>query len=192
MLAKGITVSRINNGTLTRTAQQPSFDAKDLASDDSGRTDLVDSQFLMFNILAIGYVLSAFLAHPINGLPAIPVALAGLTSVSALTCTANKAVATSSPVISGLSYDKITNRVTVRGVNLLAAGSGSPTVDLDGTTPRVDPGSTSTQFSFTVLPALPTGAHAITVTVRTPGGGAMQAAGTLMVSRYVGSLTAQM
>jgi hypothetical protein len=58
--------------------------AKDLIANDAGDTDLGDLQYVLFNGVALFYVISTFLHVPLAGLPHIPDVLLGLTSVSAV------------------------------------------------------------------------------------------------------------
>jgi hypothetical protein len=56
----------------------------DLVANDAGETDLGDLQYVLFNFVALVFVLVTMLAHdPSGGLPHIPEVLLGLTSVSA-------------------------------------------------------------------------------------------------------------
>jgi hypothetical protein len=56
----------------------------DLITNDAGQTDLGDLQYLLFNVVALVFVLGTMLVHePGAGLPHIPDVLLGLTSVSA-------------------------------------------------------------------------------------------------------------
>ncbi len=56
----------------------------DLVANDAGETDLGDLQYVLFNLVALVFVLGTMLIHePAAGLPHIPDVLLGLTSVSA-------------------------------------------------------------------------------------------------------------
>lgn len=75
---------------------------RDIIANDTGDTDLVDTQYVIFTLVAIVYFVGALInnmvlyAHKASlasiGLPAIPSALLGLTSVAALTYVGKKAV----------------------------------------------------------------------------------------------------
>jgi hypothetical protein len=57
---------------------------RNLIANDEGETDLGDLQYVLFNMVALVFVLTTVLLHePANGLPHIPDVLLGLTSVSA-------------------------------------------------------------------------------------------------------------
>ena len=125
VLAKGITLSRLNNGSLVKTTNDAGIKPKDLVSNDSGEADLVDFQFCLFNLIALVFVVVAFAWHPAAGLPAIPTALAGLTSASALAYTTNKAFVDNQPVINkvrvAVKAGETFGTLTIQGANL-----GSP------------------------------------------------------------------
>jgi hypothetical protein len=75
---------------------------RDIIANDTGDTDLVDTQYVIFTLVAIVYFVGALInnivlyAHTASltsiGLPAIPPALLGLTSAAALTYVGKKAV----------------------------------------------------------------------------------------------------
>lgn len=95
--------------TAHQTTDAPS--PADAVRNDAGETDLVDSQYVVFSLVAVLYFLGAYVlnlsrfvrldpcttAHPQNcaagiALPEIPAALLGLTSLAALTYVGQKAV----------------------------------------------------------------------------------------------------
>ncbi|WP_426561960.1 hypothetical protein ACPPVT_16065 [Angustibacter sp. McL0619] len=160
VLAKGITVTRINNGTLSKPpAVDPTFSVKDLATNDAGQSDLVDFQFLMFNAVALAYVVVRFSISPHGGLPDLPTAFAGLTSISALTYTANKAVSGATPTVTSASFDPVKRILTVSGLNL---GGAAATVRLDDTVVDLLD-STGSQVRFAVPADTTAGAHVVKV-----------------------------
>jgi hypothetical protein len=68
---------------------------------DNGDTDLVDTQYVLFTAVAVAYFVGTLVMTTIDylhgsrtdvGLPEIPSALLGLTSLSALTYVGNKTV----------------------------------------------------------------------------------------------------
>ncbi|MBK3564497.1 IPT/TIG domain-containing protein [Streptomyces sp. MBT62] len=105
-------------------AGQPPTGVLDLVRADDGGTDLVDLQYVLFNLLAMGYVLALFMAHPAHGLPAIPAQLAALTGTSAATYVTNKATANTRATLSAVSptHARADDQVTVYGTNLLPQG----------------------------------------------------------------------
>lgn len=117
VLAKGITAGRVSDDQTTKSSTSDRSDSAlpttnvsrnatvaDVVTDDSGSTDLVDVQYTIFSFVAIVYFIGAMAANAISygrdpghtnliGLPEIPAALLGLTSLAALTYVGNKAVA---------------------------------------------------------------------------------------------------
>ncbi len=166
VLAKGITVSRLANGTLVKQNVAPVFSASDLTSDDSGQTSLVDFQFLMFNAVAISYVLIRFCIYPGDGLPEVPAVLAGITSISALTFTANKAVVSSTPLISGVSPLSVAadEEVLISGSRL--GGTDAQVLLDDQFALVIDPDTaTATGLRVKIPKHTDAGAHTLTVSV---------------------------
>ena len=75
--------------------------AADLIMNDDGDTDLVDTQYTLFTLVAVAYFVGTLVVTTLDylhgsravvGLPQIPSALLGLTSLSALTYIGNKTV----------------------------------------------------------------------------------------------------
>jgi hypothetical protein len=86
-----------NRVVLDRLARNPNAKSKaerpqiaDVLTDDNGDTDLVDTQYVLFNVVVAATVVIQFGHAPFSGLPGIPGFLAALTGVSAATYTANK------------------------------------------------------------------------------------------------------
>lgn len=75
---------------------------RDIIADDTGDTDLIDTQYVIFTLVAVVYFVGTFInnivlySHTASatsiGLPAIPPALLGLTSAAVLTYVGKKAV----------------------------------------------------------------------------------------------------
>jgi hypothetical protein len=108
--SKAIVSGKVENGTLSKTEGTPHPDRKKRAKqrvgeafgNDEGNTDLGDTQYLLFNLLAIGYVIGGFVTDPSGGVPSIPSVLVGLTSVSAATYVSKKAISSEIPVLNGV------------------------------------------------------------------------------------------
>ncbi len=136
--AKGIVVSRLTNGTLVKTAAPDDAPLRlgDIVSADDGSVDLVDFQYSLFNLIALGIVIFTFVKHPGNGLPAVPSGLLAVTSAAALTYIGNKAVASSTPSITRFAPGVVRSgqAVTVSGTNLMSTASdaGQPVVTIGG------------------------------------------------------------
>lgn len=107
----------------------------DVVSDDDGRANLVDAQFLVFNIVALTWFVGALIDSP-SKLPDIPDLLVGLTSISAIGFVAAKGVASNRPVVTSVirlldvpSENAETIRpgdpVEIRGANFVPPGAGS-------------------------------------------------------------------
>ncbi len=113
-------------------AGQPPTGALDLVRADDGGTDLVDLQYVLFNLLAMGYVLALFMAHPALGLPAIPAQLAALTGTSAATYVTNKATANTRATLSAVSptHARAKDVVTVYGTNLVPQGGRAASTEV--------------------------------------------------------------
>jgi hypothetical protein len=113
-------------------AGQPPTGVLDLVTADDGGTDLVDLQYVLFNLLAMGYVLTLFTAHPALGLPAIPAQLAALTGTSAATYVTNKATANTRATLSAVSppHARAEDMVTVYGTNLVPQGGKAASTEV--------------------------------------------------------------
>ena len=98
-LGAAILAKQIVNGqtkTTPKTTGSPAV--KDLIANDAGDTDLGDLQYVLFNFVALVYVVSTLLNAPGHGLPHIPDVLLGLTSVSATGYVGKKALVPSASV----------------------------------------------------------------------------------------------
>jgi hypothetical protein len=80
--AKGIVNQQVSNNPSAK-SQAGSPSPGDLVNDDAGNTDLGDLQYVLFNLVALVYVVGSVYVTPLHGLPKIPDVLLGLTSVSA-------------------------------------------------------------------------------------------------------------
>lgn len=95
----------------------------DLTKSDAGTTDLVDTQFLVFNVLTLVYFLIVFIDAPSAGLPSLPSGLVALTSIAALTYATNKALASNAPMLrsvaraQGVGPIRAGDIVVLRGAN---------------------------------------------------------------------------
>ncbi len=83
ILSKAIVVNQVNEAPNAKTTA-PSPQLSDLIANDEKETDLGDLQYVLFNAVALVFVLGTMLIHePAGGLPHIPDVLLGLTSVAA-------------------------------------------------------------------------------------------------------------
>lgn len=127
--AKGITSGKVASGLLTKTTGTQSgvgTGLGELISNDQGQTDLLDFQYLAFNIFTLAYYFVAFATvtatKPSSGFPQIPTTLLALSGVSATGYLFKKQLdAALAPAISSVTPLRV-----VLGVDkqLLVAGSG--------------------------------------------------------------------
>jgi hypothetical protein len=107
----------------------------DVIADDDAQANLVDAQFLIFNLVALTWFGTA-LFHAPTALPAIPDLLVGLTSTSAIAYTAAKGVASNRPIVtsvtryleeaaSGAGAIRPGDFVEIRGLNFVPDGAAS-------------------------------------------------------------------
>lgn len=173
ILAKSIVGTASDAGTLNKSIGTAS--PGDIFTDDAGNTDLVDTQYVIFNLLVVGIVLVQFCQDPGNGAPPINAFLAILTGGSATTYVANKAVVTGKnpPTIDRVVPPAAPVGATVQilGSNLLAQGdTGSPAVFFNGFAASGVSSSTASSVTCTIPNGLPSATSAVTVTVRAPSG----------------------
>jgi hypothetical protein len=134
--ARYLVGAKVANGDLAKPpAADPSIGQA--VTDDAGNADLIDSQYLLFNIIALIYFLGAFFQEPTEGFPDIPTLLFALTSAAAASYVANKAVVNAAPAITGVSPQtaKRGEPVTVFGTNLLVPTSdtNAPFLEISAT-----------------------------------------------------------
>ena len=128
ILAKAIVNKQVAENPGSKSEGQPS--ATDLVTNDAGQGDLGDFQYVVFNLVALVYVVGTLLTDPAGGLPHVPDVLLGLTSVSAVGYIGKKALV---PV------------GTVTGtLNPTSGPSGTTmvTITLDGLAPAEQPATT--------------------------------------------------
>jgi hypothetical protein len=98
ILAKGIVSSQVASGDQAKPpADSPS--PAQLVQNDTGQADLGDLQYLLFNLVALLFFYGELLRSPQHGLPTIPDALVGLTSVAAVAYVGKKTL--SGPAVIG-------------------------------------------------------------------------------------------
>lgn len=129
--AKALVQARTESGTQVKAPAPDGQTVTDRISqafsDDTGQTDLVDSQYLAFGMLTVVIFVVMFLREDLGGLPDLPDLLVGLSSVGATTYVANKFTATDAPP----HIDRVVpNRavagdtVVIYGRNLIKASQG--------------------------------------------------------------------
>ena len=121
-MAKATVSGAVGSGDQQK-SQAASPQVADVFSDDDGNTDLVDLQYLAFNLVVAAIVLVEFVHAPGYGAPAVPDFLAGLTGASAATYVTNKALVSGNPpAISRLSPSTTRpgGQVIALGANLIS------------------------------------------------------------------------
>lgn len=89
--AKGIVTQQVNKDPAAK-SKGTSTSVNDLVLDDAGNTDLGDLQYVLFNLVALIFVIGSVFVYPSRGLPHLPDVLLGLTSVSAVGYASKKAL----------------------------------------------------------------------------------------------------
>jgi hypothetical protein len=138
--AKALVGSAVASGSQNKPpASDEETTAKDRVSqafsDDTGQTDLVDTQYLLFGAIALLVFIVMFIRQSYDGLPQLPDLLVGLASVGATTYVANKwSSEDARPHIDRIVPDHATpgETITIYGTNLLSitqAGKRIPATD---------------------------------------------------------------
>lgn len=203
ILARVAVSARVGNSTLQKPAGDGIPRLSDLVSGDDGNPDLFDVQYVMFNLIAMAFVVLAFTHTYQNGFPLIPPAMVLLTGGPAAIYTANKTLATNGPAIFSIGPSVVNAQATftVYGQNFLAGATatgptGTLRVLVGGQDATVD---TSSATDGAVSAAAPQTAYSETgpsaVTVITPAGAQAWLNGALTVRTPptltgAGSLTA--
>lgn len=197
VLAKLAVVTKLENGTVSKPlvpglsdpqavgaaaandVTPPSAAPGGLVTGDSGNLDVIDTQYVVFNLVAFVYAASIIVTRNFQSgassiekynLPVIPAVLLGLTSVAAVTYVGNKAVQQTGPKITSLTPQpaKENDVISVHGVNLVPPETSSP--DAEGKTKislAYTPSGAASITSRTTQPVLP-GATAVLLTFTLP------------------------
>lgn len=183
--AKALVTSKVADGTLVKPPADQTGTSQGLSeivSNDQGETDLVDFQYLAFNLLTLAFFALEFLTRPASGLPDLPPTLIALAGLSAATYTTKKALETSpTPTISKVVPTRIPltagTHIIIAGGDLgpwSGAGSAarvmldSVALEITGATSgRID--ATLPQAAVDALKARATGTHAELVVVPEDG-----------------------
>lgn len=123
VLAKGIVTYKVREGTLQKSEPQAAS-VQQLAQGDNGEPDLVDSQYLLFNVIAMAYYVANVFSD--GSMPVIPGFLLAITSGTAALYVANKAAARNAPTITSISPAAVSpgKELTIYGTNF---DPGDPT-----------------------------------------------------------------
>jgi hypothetical protein len=119
ILAKGIVANQVNKDPGAKPPAE-STGPTDLVLNDAGEADIGDFQYVLFNAVALLFVVGMLLHEPLKGLPHIPDVLLGLTSVSAVGYVGKKALPASGAVTAKLEQAQGPARtpvtITVKGL----------------------------------------------------------------------------
>ncbi|MEV0416169.1 hypothetical protein AB0I68_36820 [Streptomyces sp. NPDC050448] len=117
--AKTVVGIRLENGSMAKPAPKPTDSGqrplRELIANDSGRTDLVDLQYVALSAVTMLYVVLFFLSDVGAGLPRLPAEIWALTGAPAGAYLVNKMATRANPVIT---------HVTVKDAALLVEGGG--------------------------------------------------------------------
>ncbi len=177
VLAKSMVSGSVAAEQLQKGRGTPSV--TNLFSDDEGNTDLIDTQYIAFNVLVAVIVIIQFAGHPGFGAPAIPDFLAALTGTSAAAYVANKALTTGNPPsITQVTPSQVRpeGQAILYGQNFMVQGDHVREVGVTvaGLSAQLDDEyPTANQVRFRVPPNAETGA----VVVLTPSGLSTSGAG---------------
>jgi hypothetical protein len=134
ILARGIVADKAQTKTIQKTtAEAGTASLGQAVTDDDGNLDLVDGQYLIFNLAAFAYVVAGLAST--NRLPTIPGLLLALTGSAAATYVANKAMQRNAPAVTAVTPSSFRpgERILVEGENFLPVGShAAPTVTVGG------------------------------------------------------------
>ncbi|GAA3099069.1 hypothetical protein GCM10020254_50730 [Streptomyces goshikiensis] len=126
--AKAVVGMRVESGTMAKPAPKPSATGRrplrELIANDSGRTDLVDLQYVALSAVTMLYVVLFFLSDVGAGLPDLPGEIWALTGAPAGAYLVNKMAVRPNPVITHVTVaDGI---LTVEGGGFAPDPAGTP------------------------------------------------------------------
>ncbi len=164
--ARGIVSAKVQGGTIQKTvADDGTASLKQALTSDDNNVDLVDSQYLIFNLVAFAYVIVALAST--NRLPTVPGLLMALTGSSAAAYVVNKAVQSNPPAVTATvpASARPGERIVIDGRDPLPAGPDAiPTVTIGGRPAVVDAAATASRLTATVPPGVPPGVQELVVT----------------------------
>jgi hypothetical protein len=127
IIAKARAVSNANSGSPSGTPGEST--PGQLVTDDAGDADLVDFQYVLFNLIALAYFLGEFISNLENAFPDMPDVLAGLALTSAGAYSAKKLVGQLKPTLTSVLPATAAGGATIKvyGTNLIIPAELSPT-----------------------------------------------------------------
>lgn len=160
LAAKGITTNKIDAGELDKPRAEghsnPIEGVAEVVSDDSGRTDLLDSQYFGFTLILLGFFFFQFFERPGAGLPNLPDTLLALSGVAAAAYVGKKGLSDDSgPIIRSVvpASARVGQPVRILGVNLATVRDRTVSVTIAGveaSTPEVTINDVVTEIATTV------------------------------------------
>jgi hypothetical protein len=152
VVAKASVSSKTAAGAVQKSAAGPDgASLTQVVTDDDGNPDLVDTQYFLFNLAALAYVIFGLAST--NQLPQIPGLLLALSGGSAAVYAGNKTIAQNKPVISDLSplTARVGDIVTITGSNFKPPGvTALPTVSIGQTAAMVKADSSDSSIQAIV------------------------------------------
>lgn len=126
--AKTVVGMRVENGSMAKPAAKATVSGRrplrELITNDGGRTDLVDLQYVALSGVTMLYVVLFFLSDVGAGLPRLPSEIWALTGAPAGAYLVNKMAVRPSPVITDVTVSD--GRLTVEGGGFTAPGPAAP------------------------------------------------------------------
>jgi hypothetical protein len=164
--ARQIVTSKVQNQTLQKTLPDDgTASLQQAVTDDDGNVDLVDAQYLIFNVVALAYVIVGFAEH--LRLPAVPALLMALSGSSAATYVLNKVTQDTAPMVTSVmpSTARPGDAVVISGTNLVPSGSSQPpTVSIGGLSAIVNAPASASRVTAIVPAGVQAGMQDLLVT----------------------------
>lgn len=168
VLAKGLVSYKLDAGTLQK-SESPRPELSQITTNDQGSLDLVDNQYLLFNVIALGYFV--VVVGKSATLPTIPPTLLAMTSGTAALYVANKAAQRNTPLITTVTPSSAApgDLVTVLGANFDPADRRDVerriTLTISGVERTIySHDSSDTRFVFQVPSVAPPGMQTLKIT----------------------------
>jgi hypothetical protein len=174
VIAKGITQSKVANGDIVTkqpdgTESNPIDGVRQLITNDTGRTDLLDFQYFGFTLILLAYFFTQFIGHKQGfDLPTLPDSLVALTGVSAAGYVGKKGVQKDThPVITAVDPPSAApnDSITVSGGNFVTADDRSVSLQIGDTSPdvTVEGDEVAAKVTVTIPEDVPVGPVALRV-----------------------------
>ncbi|MGP3686579.1 hypothetical protein ACTVZO_18040 [Streptomyces sp. IBSNAI002] len=170
--AKTVVGLRVENGSLAKPAAKSTASGRrplrELIANDSGRTDLVDLQYVALSAVTMLYVVLFFLSDVGAGLPRLPSEIWALTGAPAGAYLVNKMAVRPNPVITDVTLAE--GRLTVEGGGFTSPdparpGAAAPALTVNGSPVPAEP-DPATGTLTAPLPATATPPFTVVVTTR--------------------------